>query len=188
MIDGAARARRGPDRLPILFIVDADDAGRAATVSALSRRFGSDYRVLAADSAEAGLTLDWSFDLLSQAERALFRRLAVFVRGCALEGAEAICAGGEVVQSEVVELLTNLLDKSLVVLEHKNGSAHYTLLEPIRQDGLQRLLESGEANALQRGHAAYYGDLRAGPWQLLAELGVSTTESSSSAVSSALHS
>ena len=55
MTDAAATADRAPDRLPILFIVDADEAGRAATISALRRRFGSDYRVLAADSAEAGL-------------------------------------------------------------------------------------------------------------------------------------
>ena len=55
MTDRSATMDRAPDRLPILFIVDADEAGRAATVSALRRRFGSDYRVLAADSAEAGL-------------------------------------------------------------------------------------------------------------------------------------
>src|SRR5207248_5450989 len=55
MTDAAATTARAPDRLPVLFIVDADDAARAATVSALHRRFGSDYRVLAADSAGAGL-------------------------------------------------------------------------------------------------------------------------------------
>jgi non-specific serine/threonine protein kinase len=101
-------------------------------------------------------TLEWSFDLLSQSERALFRRLAVFAGGFALEGAEAVCSGGEVAQRDVVELLTNLIDKSLVVLEHEQEAARYTLLEPIRRFGLERLFGSGEAEALQRGHAAYY--------------------------------
>ena len=69
-------------------------------------------------------TLDWSFALLSQVERVLLRRLTVFVGGCSLEAAEQVCAGEGVAESDVLNLLTSLVDKSLILFEEQ-GAAPY---------------------------------------------------------------
>ena len=101
-------------------------------------------------------TLDWSHRLLPEPEQALFRRLAVFAGGWGLEAAGAVCTGDGVPVADVLELLTQLVDKSLVVAEEQAGVVRYRLLEPIRQYAQRHLAASGEAEALRRRHAAYY--------------------------------
>lgn len=100
--------------------------------------------------------LDWSHELLSVAERALLRRLSVFVGGFCLEAAEAICAGGEVETSEIFELLARLVSKSLVVADTANSRGRYRLLETIRAYGTDRLDEASEAAGLREAHAGFY--------------------------------
>jgi non-specific serine/threonine protein kinase len=104
-------------------------------------------------------TLDWSYDLLTEAERALFRRLSVFVGGWELEAAEAVCAGGGIETAEVLNLLSRLVDKSLVaVYERERTTARYAMLEMVREYGLERLSQCGEYHEVRRRHAEYLSD------------------------------
>jgi len=96
--------------------------------------------------------VDWSHDLLNQPERALLRRLAVFAGGWALPAAEAVCAGGEVEPHAVLDLLTELVGKSLVLAERQDGSTRYQMLETIRQYARNRLQAAGEEGELRSRH------------------------------------
>ena len=102
-------------------------------------------------------TLDWSHDLLSEAERELFRRLSVFVGGFTLEAAEAVGPGGSVGAEDVLGLLGRLVEQSLIVAEVRaHGALHYHMLEPVRQYALERLEEGGEAGTTSRNHATFF--------------------------------
>jgi len=98
-----------------------------------------------------------SHDLLTDAERLLFRALAVFAGGWTLDAAEMICAQDDRVGGEVLDLLTRLIDKSMVVAAGgPSGIERYRLLETLRQYGRERLVQSGEADAIRDRHFAYY--------------------------------
>jgi predicted ATPase/DNA-binding SARP family transcriptional activator/DNA-binding CsgD family transcriptional regulator len=105
-------------------------------------------------------TLEWSHELLSEAERAPFRRLSVFTGGWTLEAAEEVCSGEGIEQDDVLEVLSELVDKSLVVAEASRGEAgvvRFRMLEPVRQYGQERLQkESGTAERVRERHAQYY--------------------------------
>ena len=102
-------------------------------------------------------TLDWSYELLSEDEKKFFGRLSVFAGGWALEAAEAVCAGGGVEEEDVLDLLSGLVEKSLVVTRGSDeGDVRYRLLEPIRQYGREKLQVSGETEGVQESHAGYY--------------------------------
>lgn len=96
--------------------------------------------------------IDWSYDLLDELERALWRRLAVFTGGFTLEPAEAVCAGDRIAASDVLPLLAALVDKSLVGVDERPGATRYSLLETIRQYGDEKLEAAGEAAALRTRH------------------------------------
>ena len=98
-------------------------------------------------------TLAWSHDLLDEDERVLFRRLAVFAGSMSLEAVEQVCGGDGL---DVVDLLSRLVDKSLVQAEHAEGTARYRLLETIRQFADQRLRDAGERAAGVRAHRDLY--------------------------------
>ncbi|MGI8874914.1 MAG: helix-turn-helix transcriptional regulator [Egibacteraceae bacterium] len=102
--------------------------------------------------------LDWSHSLLPGPERALLRRLSIFVGGFCLEGAEAVCAGGELEPGQVFDLLDRLVARSLVVAETAGGSrrARYRLLETIKAYAGDRLAEAGEEAPLREAHARFY--------------------------------
>jgi predicted ATPase/class 3 adenylate cyclase len=100
--------------------------------------------------------IDWSYNLLAEPERALLRRLSVFAGGWPLEAAETICSGEGIEQWEVLDLLTGLVEKSLVVYEAREGEPRYRLLETIRQHARERLLEAGEAEAVRQRHLLFY--------------------------------
>ena len=104
-------------------------------------------------------TIDWSHDLLSEAECVLFRRLSVFVGGWTLEAGEAVCAGEGVEASDVVDLLSRLIDKSLVIVEDQGGRARYRFLETIRQYAREKLIKAGEAEQFQASHLEYFMNL-----------------------------
>jgi predicted ATPase len=101
--------------------------------------------------------VDWSYDLLAEPERVLFRRLSVFAGGWTLEAAEAVGAGSGIAGADVVGVLSRLVDQSLVVLERGGeGADRYRLLETLRQYARERLATSGEADGRQEAHAAFF--------------------------------
>jgi predicted ATPase/class 3 adenylate cyclase/DNA-binding CsgD family transcriptional regulator len=101
-------------------------------------------------------SVDWSHALLTEPERIVFRRLAVFMGGFDLEAAQAVCGDGDVARYQILDELTLLVDKSLVVAENSSGSTRYQLLETVRQYALEKLGESGEADAVRARHRDYY--------------------------------
>ena len=104
-------------------------------------------------------TLDWSYALLSEPEQGLFCRLTVFAGGWTLEAAEAVGAG-DTEQGEVLDLLSRLVDKSLVVAEATGiGGVRYRMLEPIRQYAREKLEEGGEGAEVRSRHARYFLEL-----------------------------
>ena len=100
--------------------------------------------------------IDWSHNLLTEAEKTLLRRLSVFAGGWTLTAAEAVCADDALETWEVLEVLSRLVDRSLVLVEE--GEARYRLLEPLRQYAQEKLTEAGEADSLRRAHALYFTD------------------------------
>ena len=101
-------------------------------------------------------SVDWSHALLTEPERILFRRLAVFMGGFDLDAAQAVAGGGDVESYHVLDLLTLLVDKSLVVAENASGRTRYRLLETVRQYALEKLGESGEADRVRVRHRDHY--------------------------------
>lgn len=106
-------------------------------------------------------SVDWSHALLSDPERVLLRRLSVFSGGFDLDGAQAVAAGGQVHHYEVVDLLTLLVDKSLLNTENTTGRTRYRLLETVRQYALEKLRDSGEADSLRTRHRDHYAGIAA---------------------------
>lgn len=103
-------------------------------------------------------TLSWSYALLTPAEQAVLRRLAVCVDGCEIEAAEAICGDDDLPEAEVLELVSRLVDRSLVGVSEVASHARYGLLEPVRQF-LLAVTTDGERQATMSRHAAAYGAL-----------------------------
>jgi predicted ATPase len=101
-------------------------------------------------------SVDWSHALLTEPERILFRRLAVFLGGCDLDAAQAVAGGGDVERYQVLDQLTLLVDKSLVVADDSGQKTRYRLLETVRQYALEKLGESGEADAVRGCHRDHY--------------------------------
>jgi len=102
-------------------------------------------------------TIAWSYDLLGQDEKALFRRLAVFVGGCTLEAAEAVCTAHADLLIDVLEAVAALVDKSLLRQETQaDGQPRLLMLETIREYALERLAACREAEAVQRQHAIFF--------------------------------
>jgi non-specific serine/threonine protein kinase len=109
--------------------------------------------------------IDWSYDLLSEPERIALRRMSVFAGSFDLAAAEAVVADADIDRGDVVELLTQLVDKSLLDVDPVAGGVRYRLLETIRQYAQERLEASGEMSALRSRHLTYYMNLAetAGP-------------------------
>jgi predicted ATPase/class 3 adenylate cyclase/DNA-binding CsgD family transcriptional regulator len=106
-------------------------------------------------------SVDWSHALLTDTERILFRRLAVFLGGFDLDAAQAVTGADGVQRYQVLDQLTLLVDKSLVVAENTSGRTRYRLLETVRQYALEKLGESGEADAVRSRHRDYYTSMAA---------------------------
>jgi DNA-binding CsgD family transcriptional regulator len=106
-------------------------------------------------------SVDWSHALLTEPERVLFRRLAVFYGGFDLDAAQTVAGSGAVERYQVLDQLTLLLDKSLVVADDSRGRTRYRLLETVRQYALEKLGESGEADAVRARHRDHYTALAA---------------------------
>jgi predicted ATPase/DNA-binding SARP family transcriptional activator/DNA-binding CsgD family transcriptional regulator len=104
--------------------------------------------------------LDWSYDLLTDSERRLFQRLSVFAGGWTLEAAEAVAAGDGIDEDHVLDLLSRLVTKSLVLAEQsEDETLRYRMLKPVHQYGLERLQENGEPDTVRRRHIAFFLEL-----------------------------
>ena len=101
-------------------------------------------------------SIDWSHAMLTKPEHILFRRLAVFMGGFDLDAAHAVGVDADVEHFQLIDLLGLLVDKSLVVAEEVNGAMRYRLLETVRQYGLEKLADSGEAEAVRTRHRDHY--------------------------------
>jgi predicted ATPase/class 3 adenylate cyclase len=103
--------------------------------------------------------MDWSYELLADHERTLLRRLSAFAGGWTLEAAEAVCTGDGLEAAEVLDLLSRLVDRSLVLVAEPNGEPRYRLLETVRQYARDRLAETGEADAVRGRHRDWFLEL-----------------------------
>ncbi|MBI1742217.1 tetratricopeptide repeat protein [Candidatus Acetothermia bacterium] len=101
-------------------------------------------------------SLDWSYQLLGDKERVLFRQLSIFAGGFTLEAAEAVCAETAVDRSRVLRWLTGLVDKSLVAIQRRDAITRYRLLETVRQYAGEKLLEVGEFERVQEQHLQFF--------------------------------
>jgi len=102
-------------------------------------------------------TIVWSYDLLEEPEKRLFGRLAVFVGGCTLETASAVCNADQDLRVDILDGMTSLVDKSLLKQESQaSGEPRLLILETIREYALERLAASGEAEAIGRRHATFF--------------------------------
>ena len=134
---------------------------RSLPVEEIAARLDDRFRLLVHGSRTAErrqqtlqALIDWSYDLLTQSEEALLRRLSVFAGGWTLEAAEAVAADGEIAESDVLDLLTRLVEKSLVAVDPDTG--RYRLLETVRQYSLERLRRADEEAQTRSRHLDFY--------------------------------
>jgi len=136
---------------------------RSLSVDDINRRLDQRFRLLTGGSRTAlprqqtlRSLIDWSYDLLQDPEKLLLRRLSVFAGGWTLEAAERICTGGDVDDGAMLDLLTSLIDKSLVACEQSDARFRYRLLETVRQYARERLLDGGGGEAIRDRHRDYF--------------------------------
>nr|BFF03904.1 hypothetical protein GCM10020241_55790 [Streptoalloteichus tenebrarius] len=155
------------DGLPLAMELAATRV-RALGVRELLDRLDDRFRLLATGHRGAPprqqtlrAMIDWSWELLTEAERIVLRRLAVHAESCGLAAAEAVCAGDGVKPAEVLDLLTRLVDRSLVVVTEGPGGVRYRLLESVAAYCLEQLREHGETDQVRERHRRHYADLAA---------------------------
>jgi len=100
--------------------------------------------------------IDWSYGLLAEDERVLFRRLSLFAGGWTLEAAELICTDENLEQDDIFAVLSHLVDKSLINVETKNGTSRFQMLETIREYAREKLSDSGENKIVHRSHLDFF--------------------------------
>ncbi|AXB41674.1 BTAD domain-containing putative transcriptional regulator [Amycolatopsis albispora] len=159
-----ARVCRSLDGMPLAIELAAARL-RTMSLAQLADRLDDRFRLLTGGSRTAlprhrtlRAVIDWSWELLSDAERTVLRRLSVFAGGATLDAAEQVCAGDDVEGWEVLELLTALTEKSLVVTKGE-GVPRYRMLGTIKEYAEQRLIEAGEAESARHAHLAHFTEL-----------------------------
>ena len=159
-----ARICRALDGIPLAIELAAARL-RTMSIDQLAHRLDDRFRLLTSGSRTAlprhktlRAVVDWSWDLLTEAERGVLRRLSVFSGGASLEAAERVCGdeafGGEL----VLDLLTTLIEKSLLLADGE-GTPRYRMLDTIREYAAHRLAEAGETEPARRAHLAYVTEL-----------------------------
>ncbi|MFJ9841648.1 BTAD domain-containing putative transcriptional regulator [Kitasatospora sp. NPDC101155] len=158
------RVCRALDGMPLAIELAATRL-RTMSIDQLANRLDDRFRLLTGGSRTAlprhktlRAVVDWSWELLADAERTVLRRLAVFSGGTSLEAAERVCAGGPVEQEQVLELLTALTEKSLLLAEG-DSAPRYRMIGTIKEYAGHRLAEAGEADLARRAHLAYFTEL-----------------------------
>jgi predicted ATPase/class 3 adenylate cyclase len=137
---------------------------KVISVEQISKRLDDRFRLLTGGARTAlprqqtlRALIDWSYDLILENERLLLCRLSVFAGGWALEAAEEVCAGNGIESYEILDLLSQLVNKSLVVVQDsQSGETRYRMLETIRQYAREKLLEVGGGEIIRDRHLAYF--------------------------------
>lgn len=136
---------------------------RALPVEQIAARLDDRFRLLTGGSRTSvarhqtlRATIDWSYDLLTEPERAVLRRLSVFAGGATLEAAESVCAGDPVEPFEILDVLGRLVEKSLVFTDPTSAEARFRLLETVREYARGRLVEADEGETTLRRHRDWY--------------------------------
>jgi predicted ATPase len=133
---------------------------KSMAVDQIAARLDDRFQLLAAERRSSQTrhqtlraAIDWSYNLLSEAERQLFRRLSVFSGGWTLEAAESVCCGDGLVKREILNVLARLVDKSLVIT---TDGQRYSMLETIKQYAAEKLAGAGELGRMNEAHLRYY--------------------------------
>jgi predicted ATPase/DNA-binding SARP family transcriptional activator len=160
-----ARVVRALDGMPLAIELAAARL-RAMTVEQLASRLDDRFTLLIAGSRTAmprhqtlRAVVDWSWDLLNDPERVMWRRLSVFTGGATLAAAERQVSDGALGEVTALDALTSLVDRSLLAVRDEGPEPRYHMLETIRAYGQLRLDESGEEHAAREAHAAYFDEL-----------------------------
>ena len=158
------RVCRALDGMPLAIELAAASL-RTMSIDQLARRLDDRFRLLTSGSRTAlprhrtlRAVVDWSWELLTEAERMALRRLSQFSGGASQEAAERVCAGDSVEQEHVLELLTALTEKSLLIAEG-DSAARYRMIGTIKEYAGHRLAEAGESDLARHAHLAYFTDL-----------------------------
>ncbi|HEY7277865.1 MAG TPA: BTAD domain-containing putative transcriptional regulator [Trebonia sp.] len=159
-----ARVCRTLDGIPLAIELAAARL-RTMSVEQLASRLDDRFRLLTSGSRTAlprhrtlRAVIDWSWALLTDAERIVLSRLSVFLGGASLEAAEWVCAGGAVDGEQVLDLLTALTEKSLLLAEG-DDTPRYRMTGTIKEYAAQRLAEAGESDLTRHAHLAYFTGL-----------------------------
>ena len=161
-LSAAARLCHRLDGIPLAIELAAARLSMLTTEE-LDRRLNNAFRLLTGGSRTAlprhqtlRATIDWSYNLLSLNEQMVLRRLSIFAGGCTLEAAEAVCAGEAIISDEILDILSSLINKSILIAERKQGEeTRYRLLETVRQYAHEKLQDAGESTALRDRHLNY---------------------------------
>jgi predicted ATPase len=139
-------------------------AASVLSVEQINARLKDRFKLLTAGARTAlprqqtlRATLDWSFDLLAEDERAVLRRLAVFAGGFTLEAASSVASDEAIDEFAVIDLLAQLVARSLVIADTSDAGARYRLLETTQAYALEKLTEAGEVDVVRRRHAQHFG-------------------------------
>jgi predicted ATPase/DNA-binding SARP family transcriptional activator len=158
------RVCRALDGMPLAIELAAARL-RTMPIDQLADRLDDRFRLLTSGSRTAlprhktlRAVVDWSWELLTDAERTALRRLSVFSGGASLEAAERVCAGDAVKQEHVLELLTSLTEKSLLLTEDA-AALRYRMISTIKEYAADRLTEAGESGLARQAHLGYFTEL-----------------------------
>jgi predicted ATPase len=163
-LSSMARVCRALDGIPLAIELAAARL-RTMSLDQLANRLDDRFRLLTSGSRTAlprhrtlRAVVDWSWELLTDAERIVLRRLAVFSGGASLDAAEQVCAGDSVERGEVLELLTSLTEKSLLLTEG-DSAPRYRMLDTIKEYARDRLAQAGESDLARHAHLACFTEL-----------------------------
>jgi predicted ATPase/DNA-binding SARP family transcriptional activator len=163
--EAVARLCHHLDGLPLAIELAASRVA-AMPVTAIADRLDDRFRLLVSGSRTAlsrqqtlKATLDWSYNLLTEPQRQVLRALSVFVGGASLQALEVVCSEAGVGSRDVLHLLGELVDQSLVTLDDADAEPRYRLLETVREYGGDQLIERGEREATEAAHGTWALDL-----------------------------
>src|SRR5690349_7823711 len=152
------------DGIPLALELAAARA-RSLSVEQINARLSDRFRLLTGGSRTAlprqqtlRATLDWSYDLLAEDERAILRRISIFPATFTVEAASAVASDERIDEYAVIDLVSQLVSRSLVIADMKIGETRYRLLETIRAYAREKLVETGELDAIGRRHARFFRD------------------------------